>query len=267
MNKMYLDFVSQYVYNVFQPIVCLEKKQVVSFELLSRLQYKGIHYTAYDIFSNASESVTSHIGKKNILMIARLQREPLYKDYTYTINLSSSDINNGASSFLNKMIERKKINPKKIVIEITEDVELKGKTIERIECLKSKGVKFAIDDFGNGYSTFNYLLDSSLSNIFDYVKLDGALIRDIEVDYAKKEVVKTILGVARKKSIKTIVEHIDSFDNLEIISTLGADYAQGYLFSKPLCYEDKKAFVEENNVLNIITYANFEKNIGEMETW
>ncbi|TLT02684.1 EAL domain-containing protein [Aliarcobacter cibarius] len=100
---------------------------------------------------------------------------------------------------------------------------------EFIDNAKSKGCKIAIDDFGSGYSNFEYLVKLKA----DYIKIDGSLIKNINSQKESYIVVLTIVNFAKQMGIKTIAEFIENEEIYKTINDLGIDFSQGYYFSSP----------------------------------
>lgn len=131
-----------------------------------------------------------------------------------------------------------------IVLEILEGLALDNivdfnNTIER---LHEKGFKVSMDDFGSGYSSLNTLSKLKI----DEIKIDGEFLLKLEQNKEHKDkqkiILSTIINLARKLNLKTVVEGIEDENHLEFINDLGYDMGQGYYFSKPL---DEKAFDEK----------------------
>ena len=91
------------------------------------------------------------------------------------------------------------------------------------------GCKIAIDDFGSGYSNFEYLIKLNA----DYIKIDGSLIKDILINKSNEEIVVTIVDFARRQGFKTIAEFVSSKEIFDKVKELGLDYAQGYYIHEP----------------------------------
>lgn len=96
--------------------------------------------------------------------------------------------------------------------------------------VKRFGAKLAIDDFGSGYSNFSYLTKIQV----DYIKIDGMLIKDIDVCKNSRMITQTIVEFAKKMGIKTIAEHVHSSTVESVVKELGIDYSQGYFIDEPL---------------------------------
>ena len=124
------------------------------------------------------------------------------------------------------------LDPAKLIFEITErdtvkNVELFEKFIHE---LKQDGVRFAIDDFGSGYSSFQYIKTFSV----DFLKVDGSFIRSlVDKGMVEKHIVASIAALASNLRIKTIAECVESREILGEVESAGLDYAQGYFIQRP----------------------------------
>ena len=95
--------------------------------------------------------------------------------------------------------------------------------------VKKYGCKIAVDDFGSGYSNFNYIISLNV----DVIKIDASLIKDIDTDYNSQIITSSIVNFAKKMGIKTIAEYVHSEAVFNKIRELNIDYAQGYFIGKP----------------------------------
>ena len=105
-----------------------------------------------------------------------------------------------------------------------------------IQEVRALGAKIAIDDFGSGYSNFQHILTLNV----DYLKIDGSLIKDIIVNERTRIVVETIVDFAQKMGAKTIAEFVCNEEILQMVTSLGIDFAQGYYIGKPDTIEHAK---------------------------
>jgi EAL domain-containing protein (putative c-di-GMP-specific phosphodiesterase class I) len=119
-----------------------------------------------------------------------------------------------------------------MVFEITERDTVKNVSLieQFIRDLKLEGFRFAIDDFGAGYSSFQYIKMFSV----DFLKVDGEFIRNLgEKGAVEKTIVKSIADLAGKLGIETIAEYVESADILGEVESAGIQYAQGYYIKRP----------------------------------
>ncbi len=117
-----------------------------------------------------------------------------------------------------------------VVVEITEYEEIDFKTIgEKIDKVKTLGAQIAIDDFGSGYS--NELALISLRP--DILKIDLGLIRDIDTDERKFQIVENVIKYTNTNNIMTLAEGVETPGELKVVLDLGVDFIQGFIFAKP----------------------------------
>lgn len=151
--------------------------------------------------------------------------------YEFSINLSIEDIMN--SEIFHFIIEKVKSSEasSRVTFEILESEAIEDfKKVEKfISEAKRYGAKIAIDDFGSGYSNFSYLIKIRA----DYIKIDGSLIQDIDVDKSALLVVQTIVNFAKKLGMKTVAEFVHSSVIMDKVKDLGIDYSQGFYIDEP----------------------------------
>ena len=118
-----------------------------------------------------------------------------------------------------------------ICFEITETAAITNLTeaIEFIRVLKAKGCKFSLDDFGSGLSSFTYLKNLPV----DYLKIDGAFVKDMETDPMDRAMVESINHIGHVMGLKTIAEFVESEQILEHLKAIGVDYVQGDFIKSP----------------------------------
>lgn len=134
-------------------------------------------------------------------------------------------------NFLITTLENTTIDCDKLAFEITETaaVDNTETATQFIERIKQFGCKFALDDFGSGFSTFAYLKQLPI----DYLKIDGTLVRNICSDNIDREMVRTINQIGHIVGAQTIAEFVENDDIRRLLQDLGVDYGQGYGLQKP----------------------------------
>ncbi len=241
--------VSEFLYyeNVithFQPIVSIRRKVAVGLEALSR----GVHRQTGELippgilFKSAEEQGLlldlDRLCRKKAIEHFKTIHE-LNKGYLLFINLSTSLVDQGVvgSNKLKELVELNSINPRNIVIEI---LESKAENLSDLQLFtrnyKDYGFLIAIDDIGSG--------DSNLSRIHllqpDILKVDMSIIRDLDKEYYKQEIFRSINGLSKNIGALVVAEGIETEEEALKAFELGADMLQGYYFSKPehnLSYE------------------------------
>ncbi len=118
----------------------------------------------------------------------------------------------------------------KIVLEVTEQESVNFELLEiKSKMFKAEGAMLAIDDFGAGYSNENSLL----SNDYDIIKLDMNLIRNIDTDNRRKQIVKSIIDFSNANKYKILAEGVETENEVRELRYLGIHYMQGYYFGRP----------------------------------
>lgn len=155
----------------------------------------------------------------------------------FSINLSGQSISNEEFlEFLQGFLAASAVPGEKITFEITETVAAGNLSFTKqfISKIKKYGCKFSLDDFGSGYSSYSYLKNLQV----DYLKIDGAFVKDIANNKADVAIVKSMNEIAHSLGLKTIAEYVENERILEILRTIGVDYAQGFGIHKPMPLAD-----------------------------
>ena len=142
------------------------------------------------------------------------------------INLSGNSLNDDSLlDFVTREFELSGMSPDRVCFEITETAAINNfdKTADFITALKAVGCSFALDDFGSGVSSFNYLKHLPV----DYLKIDGSFVRDMAVEPVDRAMVAAIHQVSRIMGIQTIAECADTDAVIGQLRELGVDYVQG----------------------------------------
>jgi EAL domain-containing protein (putative c-di-GMP-specific phosphodiesterase class I) len=147
-------------------------------------------------------------------------------------------------AMVSKVIEESQFDPQWLQIEITESVFLKDPdfAIETLGRLEEVGVSIAIDDFGIGYSSLNYLKVLPASTL----KIDRSFVRTVGRQPRDTAIAAAIVALAHNLSLKTVAEGVETVDQWEALRRLGCDEMQGYLFSEPLNANEATALLAEN---------------------
>jgi ammonium transporter, Amt family len=152
------------------------------------------------------------------------------------LNLSGATLNqNNISRHLKDLFSQYRINPEKLVFEITETAAIQNlsSALGMMRELREIGCRFALDDFGSGLSSFGYLKNLPI----DYLKIDGMFIKDIQSNPMDRGMVEAIKTVADTMRLPTIAEFVESNEVVEILSQIGIDYAQGFGVGAPQAIE------------------------------
>lgn len=229
-SKLKKAIASDNLVTFYQPIVNNATLRYEKFECLIRMiDEDGSVVTPFFFLNMAKHSkLYPHITRTVIAQSVAVFKET---DREFSINITADDIHNKQTvEFLEHALLDNGLAAR-CVLEITESEEIKDyrRVVHFIKQFKGYGCKIAIDDFGSGYSNFNYIADLDA----DYIKIDGSLIKNIDRDATSELIVKTIITFARHMGIKTVAEFVSSREIFEKVRELGIDYSQGYYFAAP----------------------------------
>ena len=218
----------------FHPIVSSTHGTVEAYEVLMRLMYRGKILPAGEFIEIAEES--GLISALDFIVMEKAFRHAAERNFTglLFINLSPKAI--VTADFIptiRRTIRDTGIDPRQIVFEITERETVRNATLLEIFIseLKSDGSRFAIDDFGSGFSSMTYLKRFSV----DFLKVEGDFIRNLpQTGSIDRAIVASIATLTREIGIQTVAESVESPEILEEVRRYGLTLAQGYGIGRPL---------------------------------
>ncbi len=226
------------LYLLFQPQRDMARGKVVSFEALARWQSQTLGPVRPDKFIRAAERAGLIQNVSRILFAKALDAIELWpSEITVSFNLSAQDLADRAFIFsLVAEVARRGIAPSRIEFEITETAVMKDIANSRIllEDLSAAGFKIALDDFGSGYSSFEYIDQLPL----DKVKIDKSFVRKVAASATSREIVAGVITLCRNLGLKCVLEGVETEAEMEILSPLSPPLIQGYLFGKPMSQRD-----------------------------
>ena len=216
----------------FQPIVNISSGEITHNEALMRIVMESGELVYPDKIIPIAErfGLMPQIDKRVVkLAFEALEKYPTLKLF---INLSGGSIGNEELLLLiEENMKNRRIEPSRLGFEITETMAVKDlvRADRWIRRLKEKGCRFALDDFGIGFSSFSYLQYLSV----DYVKIDGSYIRDLDKNNKNRALVQAMNTVARSLGKEVIAEFVENSSILDILGEDQVGYAQGYYFGQP----------------------------------
>jgi len=167
------------------------------------------------------------------IMFKKIFENAASGDKIFSINISARDIYSyGFMDFIDSMMNDFPSCYNRIILELVESENFENYNLvsDFIKFGKKCGYRFAIDDFGSGYSNFSHL--SSLN--IDYLKFDGSLIRKIDYDITSNSIVKNITWLCKELGIKTIAEFVETESIFIAVKDFGIDYSQGMFISQAI---------------------------------
>jgi len=214
----------------YQPITD-KNLQIYKYEVLVRMKEN-------DKIILPSAFLDIAIKNRQYIAISKMLFEKMRKDIPISFNISYLDIESrDMRVFLLKEIKNLP-EPQLLTLEMVETQGIINyETVKKFfETVKSYGAKIAIDDFGSGYSNFSRILELKP----DILKIDGSLIKNIDIYEDKQKLVKSIVMFAKELEIKTVAEYIETESVFEICKDMQIDYFQGTYLAKPSVNIDDK---------------------------
>ncbi len=221
---------------VFQPVVDLLSGNVSHYEVLIRMRGEGNKVIAPGEFIPVAErmglihSIDNWVVEQSIDFLAELPANMSY--VSLAINLSSVAFQDDSLlPTIKDKLDLTWVDPKRLTFEITETAAVDSfeQTRNMITKIRALGCKFALDDFGAGFCSFNYLKMFPV----DYVKIDGQFIQNLIDDETDQVFVRSMAEIAAKLGKKTIAEFVESPEAILKLREMGVNLGQGYIFGKP----------------------------------
>jgi len=220
----------KYIRSLYQPILELKTKKVIGYEALTRGPKDSILENPVNLFTLAYD-VDMFFELDTLCRNLSVKRASFLKpEDTLFLNTDPGIID--TAHFRNmEFLQNTPIRPPQICLEITERTCIKNfmKLSSELNNFRLKGSRIAIDDVGEGYSSLKAIVELKP----DFLKIDISLVRDIDSDKVKSSLVALIVDLARKVDSKLIAEGIETEKEHAVISSLGVEYGQGFLFAKP----------------------------------
>ncbi|MFO1446307.1 EAL domain-containing protein [Bacillus sp. Bva_UNVM-123] len=236
-------------YLVYQPIYRFSSQSVVSFETLLRWKSPILGEVGpVDFIPLLEENdLIIQTGRWLIREVAsqviRWEKEG-YKTFVVTLNVSVKQLlHPNFLSDVYSIIKETGVKPEMLVFEITESIVVQNIELasQILLTLNSLGIQTALDDFGTGYSSFSILKTLPIQ----YLKIDRAFVVEIESDGGvSKKILKGIVDIANGLNLTTVVEGVETNEQLAILKEMGVHRVQGYIISKPVIPEAAIQMVE-----------------------
>mgnify|MGYP000610347485 CR=1 FL=1 len=150
------------------------------------------------------------------------------------VNVSAFQFRHGKhlTEVIRKSLDKHNFPAELFSLELTESILIDDikETLTVLNSMRELGIILAIDDFGTGYSSLSYLKKFPI----DILKIDQSFIRDITTDASDKAIVSAIIAMAKQLGIAVLAEGVEELEHQEFLKKQGCDYAQGYLYCKPI---------------------------------
>ncbi len=222
----------------YQPIVNIPREEIVAAEALIRWIHPKYGMIPPDHFIALMEK-TGFIVKLGQFIVNQVLTQQKhwetfgFKQIEISINVSMVEIATGDYvQNVARQLEHHDVSPSYVKFEITEGMAMIGETQTQkyFSDLKALGVKISLDDFGTGYTSFSYLKKFPA----DVIKIDKSLVDYILTSVEDQRIVHAIIDLGHNLGMQIVVEGIESREMVDMVTSFGCDYIQGYYFSKPL---------------------------------
>lgn len=232
-----------------QPQIWVEKRKICSAEALVRWKHpiKGVLVPAQ--FLQLFESngfitkLDTYMWEEACKYLADLQKRKI--DLPISVNISRVHIGNtDLPDILSGLVEKYKISPRLLELEITENLFMDDVTelFDQMAELKKRGFKILMDDFGSGYSSLNMLRKAPV----DTLKIDRFFLDEILSTERGKIIVESSVRMAKLLGLLVVAEGVETKEQLDFLASVNCDIAQGFYFSKPIPLAEFEVFLSKN---------------------
>ncbi|MEM6587391.1 MAG: bifunctional diguanylate cyclase/phosphodiesterase [Pseudomonadota bacterium] len=231
----------------YQPLVEADQKKVVGYEALLRLTGPDGEFVSPDEFIPVAENMglINTLGEW-VLRTATQTIADLDGEHFIAINLSVEQFKTGdIVATVRDALSDSGLPPHRLELEITESllIEDQNGVAMSIDALKDLGVSVAMDDFGTGFSSLSYLWKYG----FDRIKIDRSFVQGLEVNHDRSiELIESIVLLGARLGMKVTAEGIESEQQAKLLSDLGCDHLQGFLFGRPAPLDEGKAQIAQS---------------------
>jgi EAL domain-containing protein (putative c-di-GMP-specific phosphodiesterase class I) len=220
----------------YQPIVSLSDGRVSHYEALLRLADEpGGRLLAPGSFLPAAEryGLVRQIDRMVLAkVLAALATEPGLGSVGIAMNVSALSVTDGEMlGQVERRLQLHGVEPERLVVEVTETAAISDMAKAKAFCagVQALGCAIALDDFGAGFGSFQYLKHLP----FSYLKIDGDFVRGLTRSRTDQLIVKALVGVVRGLGRHTIAEFVGDEPTVSMLRSFGVDYAQGFQVGRP----------------------------------
>ena len=228
------------VWVAYQPKLDIASRQVIGAEALARWTHPEKGPIAASEFVAAAEQhnrigkLTDFVLEKAVAAAAQINQRGTA--FTVAVNLSARLLTDKAFTLrLSALLARHGLSPSRLILELTETAALadSGEALDMINRLRDLGVEIAIDDYGTGQSTLDYLKKIPASEI----KIDQSFVKGVVDNRSDRLMVQSTIGLVHSLGRKVVAEGVESREILDVLRELECDIAQGFAVGRPMSLE------------------------------
>lgn len=239
---------------VYQLQVDIRTGDIMGAEVLTRWNNHLLGEVAPDEFIPIAEHTGLIIPLSKFVLTEALRVVPLWqaiygKDFRIAVNLSPRQFRDpNLISFIESALKQSGVSADTVELEVTEGVLMSGHSFidDALTALSDLGIRLAMDDFGTGYSSLSYLRRYS----FDTLKIDRSFIQDISMSSPNHELVNTIIAMGHSLGLEIVAEGVETKMQLDFLAKRNCNYAQGYLFNKPMAANEVTEVLKKQQSLS-----------------
>jgi diguanylate cyclase (GGDEF)-like protein len=221
-----------------QPQIALLGSELVGFEALIRWRHPERGLVFPDEFMPLLENsehivaVGNWVIEHSMQILSQLKKEGI-SNLKISINLTTHQFDDERlGEYISANLQRYDLDAKQIELELTENTLIGDidKVLRQMSELRSRGISLAIDDFGTGYSSLEYLRRLPVN----ILKIDRSFVMHLDTDTTDRQLVQTILAMAKNLHMDVVAEGIEKYSHLEFLAARGCGFGQGYFICRPI---------------------------------
>ncbi len=234
----------------YQPLIDLNSGNIIGLEALIRWQHPIMGLISPSIFIPIAEEsglileIGEWVLRTSCAQASLWHQSSAYSTIKISVNISSKQFRDkNFVPLIRDVLKKTQLNPEYLELEITEGLILDNvaDVIQKMVELKALGIRFAMDDFGVGYSSLSYIKHFP----FDTIKIDKAFIDNITTDISNASIVEAIIGMTKSLGINVLAEGVEHSEQVDFLKKHHSNQVQGYYFSKPLSEKECTKLLEQ----------------------
>ncbi len=230
---------------VFQSKVETQSKKIMGAEVLLRWchpEYGLIPTEQWVLLAEANNflpNITRWLAANVIKHLAK----DCFQNISLSMNVSPNSLDNDFADFVLSTLRSYDVPASRLMLEITESAEIINmkKLVLVVKKLRLAGVKIALDDFGAGFSSMKYLMEIPV----DSVKIDKEFVQKAVGSETAKKIFHSLVDLAHSIKTQVIVEGVETEEHYTLAQSTKTKFVQGFLFSKPVCFNEFKMMIEK----------------------
>jgi diguanylate cyclase (GGDEF)-like protein/PAS domain S-box-containing protein len=236
----------------YQPIVDIESQRVVALEALLRWRHPAHGFVPPDRFIAVAEETGLIVPIGEFVLERAIEDAARWRGagvnvVPIAVNISAVQLQRSdLAATISRLTRTHHVSASMLQLELTESALFERRegrngdsSQDAIARLRELGTRIAIDDFGTGYSSLSYLKSWRV----DYLKIDRSFVRDLVTDMSDLAIVEAIMAMAKHLNIEVVAEGIEGWQQLEKLRQLGCPYAQGFLFARPVPFDQCQRYL------------------------